>query len=136
MSKQLTLLETLEVVQALYKKYGRKLELKQFLQEIAHVSQEVTDVIVFLVKNGSLNGQKIDKLILQLKKQHHAKINFVIKGGCDVESQHLVDFLEKKFENVEVVQVESIEDDLQLSVKGGGYVFARSLDGDLEKLLA
>jgi len=85
----------------------------------------------FLHRHGKLSVKHVKTLLSLVKvlKSDYAK-EFRIRG---TSSQEVGGLLESRFGSVDVQ--ETTKDAVAVEIRGEGWIYKRSLDGDLEKLL-
>ena len=130
-------LDYLRVVLFLLRKYWRKLLLLEYIKEIEKVNKDVADLIYLLEGIKLLNVKDLSRFIRELKGQVEKKyLDFTLYSNDESTIVPLKKFLEKKFWTESHLVFERIpSDNLTVSMKGHGYLFDRSLESDIDKLL-
>ena len=130
-------LDYLRVVLFLLRKYWRKLLLLEYIKEIEKVNKDVADLIYLLEGIKLLNVKDLSRFIRELKGQVEKKyLDFTLYSNDESTIVPLKNFLEKKFWKDSHLVFEKIpSDNLTVSMKGHGYLFDRSLESDIDKLL-
>ena len=130
-------LDYLRVVLFLLRKYWRKLLLLEYIKEIEKVNKDVADLIYLLEGIKLLNVKDLSRFIRELKGQVEKKyLDFTLYSNDESTIVPLKKFLEKKFWKESHLVFEKIpSDNLTVSMKGHGYLFDRSLESDIDKLL-
>ena len=130
-------LDYLRVVLFLLRKYWRKLLLPEYIKEIEKVNKDVADLIYLLEGIKLLNVKDLSRFIRELKGQVEKKyLDFTLYSNDESTIVPLKKFLEKKFWKESHLVFEKIpSDNLTVSMKGHGYLFDRSLESDIDKLL-
>lgn len=130
-------LDYLRVVLFLLRKYWRKLLLLEYIKEIEKVNKDVADLIYLLEGIKLLNVKELSRFIRELKGQVEKKyLDFTLYSNDESTIVPLKNFLEKKFWKDSHLVFEKIpSDNLTVSMKGHGYLFDRSLESDIDKLL-
>lgn len=136
MKNPLSLIDQIELVKLLLLKYGRKIQLSSFLEEIKKHSEDTAKLISLLIEKKELNLKTLDHMLDHLRQTEESKKTFQLQMTKWGKESALLAFLEQKFDNVELETQIKPQEDLQLSIKGAGYRFSRHLEGDLDKLLA
>lgn len=133
---QLSLLEVVELLKHLYAKYGRKLQLDAFSAILEKEAPFLLEMIQMLAQHKALNAKALEQLTGLLEKVQKQDKTFVYQSHGKGGLNQIFDLLEKKFGSVEVNYQHLQSDDLSFKVKGQGYLYSRSLSGDVDKLLA
>ena len=130
-------LDYLRVVLFLLRKYWRKLLLPEYIKEIEKINKDVVDLIYLLEGIKLLNIKDLSRFIRELKGQVEKKyLDFTLYSNDESTIVPLKKFLEKKFWKESHLVFEKIpSDNLTVSMKGHGYLFDRSLESDIDKLL-
>lgn len=131
------LLAYLLVIKALLLKYGKKLSFPAFLQGIQEVQPEIGTLIQLLEEAKLLTMRALTDLIRSFEAQLPKKqLDFVLESNDEEILPPLSAYLEKRFGQVKVQFKPFKADTLSVQMKGQGYVYKRSLDRDLDALLA
>lgn len=130
-------LDYLRVVLFLLRKYWRKLLLPEYIKEIEKINKDVVDLIYLLEGIKLLNIKDLSRFIRELKVQVEKKyLDFTLYSNDESTIEPLKNFLEKKFWKESHLVFEKIpSDNLTVLMKGHGYLFDRSLESDIDKLL-
>ena len=130
-------LDYLRVVLFLLRKYWRKLLLPEYIKEIEKINKDVVDLIYLLEGIKLLNIKDLSRFIRELKVQFEKKyLDFTLYSNDESTIEPLKNFLEKKFWKESHLVFEKIpSDNLTVLMKGHGYLFDRSLESDIDKLL-
>lgn len=130
-------LDYLRVVLFLLRKYWRKLLLPEYIKEIEKINKDVVDLIYLLEGIKLLNIKDLSRFIRELKVQVEKKyLDFTLYSNDESTIEPLKNFLEKKFWKKSHLVFEKIpSDNLTVLMKGHGYLFDRSLESDIDKLL-
>lgn len=130
-------LDYLRVVLFLLRKYWRKLLLPEYIKEIEKINKDVVDLIYLLEGIKLLNIKYLSRFIRELKVQVEKKyLDFTLYSNDESTIEPLKNFLEKKFWKESHLVFEKISsDNLTVLMKGHGYLFDRSLESDIDKLL-
>ena len=130
-------LDYLRVVLFLLRKYWRKLILPEYIKEIEKINKDVVDLIYLLEGIKLLNIKDLSRFIRELKVQVEKKyLDFTLYSNDESTIEPLKNFLEKKFWKESHLVFEKIpSDNLTVLMKGHGYLFDRSLESDIDKLL-
>ena len=130
-------LDYLCVVLFLLRKYWRKLLLPEYIKEIEKINKDVVDLIYLLEGIKLLNIKDLSRFIRELKVQVEKKyLDFTLYSNDESTIEPLKNFLEKKFWKESHLVFEKIpSDNLTVLMKGHGYLFDRSLESDIDKLL-
>ena len=130
-------LDYLRVVLFLLRKYWRKLLLPEYIKEIEKINKDVVDLIYLLEGIKLLNIKDLSRFIRELKVQVEKKyLDFTLYSNDESTIVPLKKFLEKKFWKESHLVFEKIpSDNLTVLMKGHGYLFDRSLESDIDKLL-
>ena len=130
-------LDYLRVVLFLLRKYWRKLLLPEYIKEIEKINKDVVDLIYLLEGIKLLNIKDLSRFIRELKVRVEKKyLDFTLYSNDESTIEPLKNFLEKKFWKESHLVFEKIpSDNLTVLMKGHGYLFDRSLESDIDKLL-
>ena len=130
-------LDYLRVVLFLLRKYWRKLLLPEYIKEIEKINKDVVDLIYLLEGIKLLNIKDLSRFIRELKVQVEKKyLDFTLYSNDESTIEPLKNFLQKKFWKESHLVFEKIpSDNLTVLMKGHGYLFDRSLESDIDKLL-
>ena len=129
------LLQLLKVIQHLSIRYGGKFSDETFLQGLEKVHKDLTDLIRVLQKSNLLEKNELSKFIREFEgKLSEKQSDFSIISSNETVVSPLTSFLEKNFEKVHVSYEKTDIDGLM--IKGSGYSVKRSLDNDVDKMLA
>lgn len=131
------LLRSLLVIKALLLNYGKKLSFPAFLQGIKEVQPEIGALIQLLEQAKLLRMKALTDFIRSFEAELPKKeLNFVLESNDEEILPPLSAYLEKRFGQVKVDFKPFKADTLSVQMKGQGYVYKRSLDRDLDALLA
>lgn len=131
------LLHSLLVVKALLLNYGKKLSFPAFLQGIKEVQPEIGALIQLLEQAKLLRMKALTDFIRSFEAELPKKeLHFVLESNDEEILSPLFIYLEKRFGQVKVDFKPFKADTLSVQMKGQGYVYKRSLDRDLDALLA
>ena len=131
-------IQHLKVILALVRKYWKKLMLKNFISWIEKINKDIADLIYLLDGIHLLKEKELSRFIRDLKQKVAEKyLDFRLYSNDEKIITPLKDFLERQFwkgVNLEYKPIES--NNLTVHMKGHGYSFNRSLETDIDKLLA
>lgn len=130
-------LDYLRVILFLVRKYWRKLLFPSYIREIEKVDKNVSDLIYLLDWIKLLGDKDLSRFIRELKMRVEKKyLDFTLYSNDESTFVPLKSFLENKFWKDSHLVFEKIpSDNLTVSMKGHGYLFDRSLESDIDKLL-
>jgi len=129
------LLQLLKVIQHLSIRYGEKFGVDSFLEGLEKVHKDVTDLIRVLQKSHLLEKKELAKFIREFEtKLSEKQSDFSLISSNEKIVDSVTSFLEKNFTKVHVNYEKSDLDGV--IIKGSGYSVKRSLDNDVDKMLA
>ncbi|MBB1557268.1 MAG: hypothetical protein HG439_002125 [candidate division SR1 bacterium] len=132
----LTALELLEILKVLVEKYGKKLTLERYQNKISELQPEIGETIQTFGPLGLLDSKKLDQQLSIFREKLESKKKFSLSGDIQEIEPAIKAYLEEHFEEAELTTHQKKSgDDLWVQLKGEGYIFSRSLDEDLERLL-
>lgn len=131
-------LELLAVVLALLRNYWKKLMLPNFIKGIEKINRDIADLIYLLDGINLLEEKELSRFIRDLKAKVEKKyLDFTLYTNEEKTIPPLKKFLEKKFWKEAQLHFQEIpSDNLTVTMKGHWYLFDRSLENDIDKLLA
>ena len=132
----LTALELLEILKVLVEKYGKKLTLESYQNTISELQPQIGEVIQTFWPLGLLDSKKLSQQLSIFREKLESKKKFSLSWDIQEIEPVIKAYLQEHFEEAELTTHEKKSwDDLYIQLKGEGYIFARSLDEDLERLL-
>lgn len=132
----LTALELLEILKVLVEKYGKKLTLERYQNKISELQPEIGETIQTFWPLGLLDSKKLDQQLSIFREKLESKKKFSLSWDIQEIEPAIKAYLEEHFEEAELTTHQKKSwDDLWVQLKGEGYIFSRSLDEDLERLL-
>ena len=132
----LTVLELLEILKVLVEKYGKKLTLESYQNTISQLQPEIREAIQTFWPLGLLDSKKLDQQLSIFREKLESKKKFSLSWDIQEIEPAIKAYLEEHFEEAELTTHQKKSwDDLYVQLKGEGYIFSRSLDEDLERLL-
>ena len=132
----LTALELLEILKVLVEKYGKKLTLESYQNTISELQPQIGEVIQTFWPLGLLDSKKLDQQLSIFREKLESKKKFSLSWDIQEIEPAIKAYLEEHFEEAELTTHQKKSwDDLYVQLKGEGYIFSRSLDEDLERLL-
>ena len=132
----LTALELLEILKVLVEKYGKKLTLESYQNKISEFQPEIREAIQTFWPLGLLDSKKLDQQLSIFREKLESKKKFSLSWDIQEIEPAIKAYLEEHFEEAELTTHQKKSwDDLWVQLKGEGYIFSRSLDEDLERLL-
>ena len=132
----LTALELLEILKVLVEKYGKKLALESYQNKIYELQPEIGEAIQTFWPLGLLDSKKLDQQLSIFREKLDSKKKFSLSWDIQEIEPAIKAYLEEHFEEAELTTHQKKSwDDLYVQLKGEGYIFSRSLDEDLERLL-
>ena len=132
----LTALELLEILKVLVEKYGKKLTLESYQNTISELQPQIGEVIQTFWPLGLLDSKKLDQQLSIFREKLESKKKFSLSWDIQEIEPAIKAYLEEHFEEAELTTHQKKSwDDLYIQLKGEGYIFSRSLDEDLERLL-
>ncbi len=130
-------LEYLQVIQSLLMQYGKKLTFPAFLAGVEKVDSELGALIRMLMRAGLMKSHALAEFIREFQVLlPQEKLSFQLKSNDEDIIAPLTAYLEKKFGDVDLAFEKVPSDNLMVKMKGQGYSFKRSLEKDIDKLLA
>lgn len=110
----------------------------EFICGLQKINKDVVDVIYLLDGVHLLNEKDLSRFIRDYKlRLSEQQLDFVLKSNDKNVVKPLKTFLEKQFGGDATLEFEEIPyDNLTVHMRGYGYSFRRSLDSDIDKLLA
>lgn len=132
----LTALELLEILKLLVEKYGKKLALESYQSKISELQTEIGEAIQTFWPLGLLDSKKLSQQLSIFREKLETKKKFSLSWDIQEIEPAIKAYLEEHFEEAELTTHQKKSwDDLWVQLKGEGYIFSRSLDEDLERLL-
>lgn len=132
----LTALELLEILKVLVEKYGKKLTLESYQNKISELQPEIGEAIQIFWPLGLLDSKKLDQQLSIFREKLDSKKKFSLSWDIQEIKPAIKAYLEEHFEEAELTTHQTKSwDNLYVQLKGEGYIFSRSLDEDLERLL-
>lgn len=132
----LTALELLEILKVLVEKYGKKLTLESYQNTISELQPQIGEAIQTFWPLGLLDSKKLDQQLEIFRKKLESKKKFSLSWDIQEIEPVIKAYLQEHFEEAELTAYQKKSwDDLYVQLKGEGYIFSRSLDEDLERLL-
>ena len=132
----LTALELLEILKVLVEKYGKKLTLESYQNTISELQSEIGEAIQTFWPLGLLDSKKLSQQLSIFREKLESKKKFSLSWDIQEIEPAIKAYLEEHFEEAELTTHQKKSwDDLYVQLKGEGYIFSRSLDEDLERLL-
>lgn len=132
----LTALELLEILKVLVEKYGKKLTLESYQNTISELQPEIWESIQTFWPLGLLDSKKLSQQLSIFREKLETKKKFSLSWDIQEIEPAVKAYLEEHFEEAELTTHQKKSwDDLYVQLKGEGYIFSRSLDEDLERLL-
>ena len=132
----LTALELLEILKVLVEKYGKKLTLESYQNTISELQPQIGEVIQTFWPLGLLDSKKLDQQLSIFREKLESKKKFSLSWDIQEIEPAVKAYLEEHFEEAELTTHQKKSwDNLYVQLKGEGYIFSRSLDEDLERLL-
>ena len=132
----LTALELLEILKVLVEKYGKKLTLESYQDKISELQQQIGEAIQTFWPLGLLDSKKLDQQLSIFREKLDNKKKFSLSWDIQEIEPVIKAYLQEHFEEAELTTHQKKSwDDLWVQLKGEGYIFSRSLDEDLERLL-
>ena len=132
----LTALELLEILKVLVEKYGKKLTLESYQNTISELQPQIGEVIQTFWPLGLLDSKKLDQQLSIFREKLESKKKFSLSWDIQEIEPAVEAYLEEHFEEAELTTHQKKSwDNLYVQLKGEGYIFSRSLDEDLDRLL-
>jgi len=132
----LTALELLEILKVLVEKYGKKLTLESYQNTISELQPQIGEVIQTFWPLGLLDSKKLDQQLSIFREKLESKKKFSLSWDIQEIEPAVKAYLEEHFEESELTTHQKKSwDNLYVQLKGEGYIFSRSLDEDLDRLL-
>ena len=132
----LTALELLEILKVLVEKYGKKLTLESYQNTISELQPQIGEVIQTFWPLGLLDSKKLDQQLSIFREKLESKKKFSLSWDIQEIEPAVKVYLEEHFEEAELTTHQKKSwDNLYVQLKGEGYIFSRSLDEDLDRLL-
>lgn len=132
----LTALELLEILKVLVEKYGKKLTLESYQNTISELQPEIWEAIQTFWPLGLLDSKKLSQQLSIFREKLESKKKFSLSWDIQEIEPAVKAYLQEHFEEAELTTHQKKSwDDLYVQLKGEGYIFSRSLDEDLERLL-
>ena len=128
----------LEVVKKLLMHYWRKLMLPNFIWGLQKIDKDIADLLYLLDGVHLLEEKELSRFIRDYKnKLSQQNLDFVLKSNDKKVMKPLKSFLESQFWDDATIEFEEVPyDNLTINMSWHGYSFKRSLDWDIDKLLA
>ena len=128
----------LEVVKKLLMRYWRKILLPKFIWWLQKINKDIADLIYLLDGVHLLDEKELSIFIRDFRfKLSQVELDFLLKSNEEKIVSPLKKFLEKQFWwDVSLDFEEVPSDNLMVNMSGHGYLFRRSLESDIDKLLA
>lgn len=128
----------LEVVKKLLMRYWRKILLPKFIWWLQKINKDIADLIYLLDGVHLLDEKELSRFIRDFRfKLSQVELDFLLKSNEEKIVSPLKKFLEKQFWwDVSLDFEEVTSDNLMVNMSGHGYLFRRSLESDIDKLLA
>lgn len=127
----------LRVVKALLLSYGKKLSFSFFLNGLKKIDADLVKMIDLLSQAKLLNITKLSSLIREIELiLPSEQSEFHLSSNEKEIIAPLTSYLEEKFGKVAVTFKPLQSENLSVEMKGQGYVYKRSLNRDLDALLA
>ena len=128
----------LEVVKKLLMRYWRKILLPKFIWWLQKINKDIADLIYLLDGVHLLDEKELSRFIRDFRfKLSQVELDFLLKSNEEKIVSPLKKFLEKQFWwDVSLDFEEILSDNLMVNMSGHGYLFRRSLESDIDKLLA
>lgn len=135
--KSKDILQLLEVVQHLFITYRNKFSNATFMDGLRKINAELVDLIKLLNTSGLLNPKELSKFIYDFKgKLAEKESDFYLISSNEKVVEPVKTYLENHFKNVSFEFEKKNSDEVMMIVKGNGYIAKRSLDNDIDKMLA
>ena len=132
----LTALELLEILKVLVEKYGKKLTLESYQNTISELQPQIGEVIQTFWPLGLLDSKKLSQQLSIFREKLESKKNFSLSWDIQEIEPAIKAYLQEHFEEAELTTHQKKSwDNLYVQLKGEGYIFSRSLDEDLDRLL-
>lgn len=132
----LTALELLEILKVLVEKYGKKLTLESYQNTISQLQPQIGEAIQTFWPLGLLDSKKLSQQLSIFREKLDNKKKFSLSWDIQEIEPVIKAYLQEHFEESELTTHQKKSwDDLYIQLKGEGYIFSRSLDEDLERLL-
>lgn len=131
-------LNLLGVVLGLIRRYWRKLTTQSFMKGIEKIDRNVADLIYLLDGVHLLTEKELSRFIRDLKQRAAEKyLDFTLYSNEEKIVPPLKEFLDRQFWEGVTLEYKNIpSENLTVYMKGHGYSFNRSLESDIDKLLA
>ena len=131
-------LNLLGVVLGLIRRYWRKLTTQSFMKGIEKIDRNVADLIYLLDGVHLLTERELSRFIRDLKQRAAEKyLDFTLYSNEEKVVPPLKEFLDRQFWEGVILEYKNIpSENLTVYMKGHGYSFNRSLESDIDKLLA
>ena len=131
-------LNLLGVVLGLIRRYWRKLTTQSFMKGIEKIDRNVADLIYLLDGVHLLTEKELSRFIRDLKQRAAEKyLDFTLYSNEEKVVPPLKEFLDRQFWEGVILEYKNIpSENLTVYMKGHGYSFNRSLESDIDKLLA
>ena len=128
----------LEVVKKLLMHYWRKLMMPNFIWGLQKINKDIADLLYLLDGVHLLEEKELSRFIRDYKiRLSQENLDFVLKSNDKKVLKPLKWFLEAQFWEDVTIEFEEVPyDNLTIHMSWHGYSFKRSLDGDIDKLLA
>lgn len=131
------ILQFLEVIRQLLLRYGRKLTFPDFLKGLEKISPEIGALICLLDHMKMLKLSRLSSFIREFQiALPREQLQFHLESDDEDIIAPLTSYLEERFGKVQVDYKPLVSDNLSVKMKGQGYIFKRSLEKDIDKLLA
>lgn len=131
------ILNLLEVIQKLLRRYWKKIIKKSFLKGLEDVNKDVADLTELLLAVNLLEEKNLSRFVRDFKKRiSEQRLDFIVSSNDEKIIPSVRWYLNRTFWKVNL-SFEKIEsDNLVVNAKGHWYSFKRSLESDIDKLLA
>lgn len=127
------ILQDLQVVIKLFKKYGQSIYTNRLVEEIGSVNKNIADLCTILKKTKKNNPRAINNII-RLCKMHHEKYTQSFTIVAETKRQKDIQATIQKIQGeVHIEHKQPAE--VWVAIQGEWKYFKRSLDKDLEKML-
>lgn len=129
-----TLIEYLEGILVLRKKYGKKIYSKEMMTSIEDIDHWFASLLRLLVVHNAKESKDIKQIIRQIKQQSsNYKEHFTILTPKDKYTENIEKNIHHMFPNSSITHHSNI--DVWIEISWEWWHYKRHLDQDIEKLL-
>ena len=131
------ILQLLEVIQHLMITYRNKFSNTTFMEGLRKINADLVDLISLLETSHLLEPKELSKFIYDFKEKLAEKeSDFSLISSNETIVEPVKQYLENNFEKLSFEFEKPKSDEVMMMIKGNGYIVKRSLDNDIDKMLA